>query len=362
MTQLLILIPSLGGGGAERVITTLLQNLDRKKFRLALAVVDARGAVFRDELPADVEFIDLNCKRVRWALPKIFGLIWQRRPDVVCSTLGHLNLALALLRPLLPSGTRYVARETAVVSENLAAHPWPRLWAWAYRRFYGRFDKMICQSCGMRDDLVGRFSFPAEKTVVIHNPLDIQRIRALARSSVGGSNSPQVSTDNGIKLVAAGRLSHEKGFDLLIDALALCRNPKLGLTILGEGHQRDALTRLAHLRGVATQVHFAGFQQNPYPFLAKADAFVLSSRHEGFPNVVLEALACGTPIIATPAVGGLKEILDHIPDCRVAEALSAEALAKEICAFVPGTRLPESVVAPYSLENIIPAYERELSV
>ncbi len=119
----MVLIPSLRGGGAERVIVALLRHLDRTKFRLMLAVVDMREAAYQDYVPNDVELIDLGCSRVRYALPKIIRLIWQQRPEVVFSTLGHLNLALAIVRPLLPDGVRYVAREACVVSEVIRDYP-----------------------------------------------------------------------------------------------------------------------------------------------------------------------------------------------------------------------------------------------
>ena len=95
--------------------------------------MDTREAVFLNDVPEDVEFIDLGCRRVRYALPKIVALIWKRRPDVVFSTLGHLNLALAMLRPLLPRHPRYIARETTVVSQALVAYWNPWLWRWMYR-------------------------------------------------------------------------------------------------------------------------------------------------------------------------------------------------------------------------------------
>ena len=102
MTQakrsVLFLIPTLNGGGAERVIVTLLKSIDRSRFRLTLGVVDMRKAAFRNDLPADVECIELGATRLRYALSRIVALIWKRRPDVVFSTLGHLNLVLSIIR------------------------------------------------------------------------------------------------------------------------------------------------------------------------------------------------------------------------------------------------------------------------
>ena len=353
-TRLLFLIPTLAGGGAERVVVTLLQHLDRARFELALAVVDTREAAFRDQVPADVEFIDLGCKRVRHALPKLVRLLWRRRPDVVMSTLGHLNLALAMVRPLLPSGTCYVARETIVVSQGITEYRRPRLWAWAYRHFYGRFDRVVCQSRDMRDDLVVHHGLDADRTVVIHNPLDLTRISAaLAMPDQGGASPPGL-----LRMVAAGRLVNQKGFDLLLDALALALRRDMHLTILGDGPLRADLAARARDLRITERVQFVGFVPNPYPTIAAADLFVLSSRYEGFPNVVLEALACGTPVVATPAPGGVREILDGVAGCIVADEVSAEALADALDRWQP-SRVPAAAVAPYAVKRIVEAYEAE---
>ena len=360
--QILFLIPSLRGGGAERVVAALLRHLDRTKFRFALAVVDIRDAVFRADVPEDVELIDLGSSRVRYALPKIVRLIWKRRPEVVFCTLGHLNLALAILRPLLPDNVRYVARETIIVSENLRLYRTTRLWSWGYRFFYRRFDLVACQTPSMRDDLVANYRLPLDKAVVIHNPVDAKRVRELATEFLprGFDRGVGEASRAPVQLVSAGRLSHQKGFDLLIEALALCRDPDLRLTILGDGPLRGDLERLAAEQGVAHQVRFLGFQKNPYPFFANADALVLSSRFEGFPNVVLEALACGTPIIATPAAGGIKEILEGVEGCVLADSVTAAGLARALERIPRGRRLSESVVEPYAMDRITRRYEQEL--
>ena len=358
--HVLVLIPSLQGGGAERVVVTLLKYFDRSKFRLSLAVVDTRHAVYKDQIPSDVEFIDLQVPRVRHALLPIIRLIWRRRPTVVLSTLGHLNLALAMFRPLLPDSVRYIAREATMVSQLPTSFRIPRWWFWAYKAFYGRLNMVICQSRSRREDLVDNFNFPSGKAVVINNPVDLAHVRRLAAEPTSDDpNQSSVRTDC-VHLVAAGSLVHVKGFDLLIEAIALSRNSRLHLTLLGEGPLRSELQRLAKDKGLSERIRFVGFQQNPYAFLARADAFVLSSRFEGFPNVVLEALACGTPVIAVPCPGGVREILEHIEGCKLADRVTVEALAKVLQEFKGHYRLSGEAVEPYAPEPITRQYEQAL--
>jgi glycosyltransferase involved in cell wall biosynthesis/predicted deacetylase len=357
----LFLIPTLSGGGAERVIVTLLRHIDRSKFKLALAVVDTRNAVFRSEVPADVEFIDLGCRRVRNALPKIVALLWKRRPHVVFSTLGHLNMALAILRPLLPRGPRYIARETMAISQGMQSQRYPDLWRWMYRRFYRRHDFVVCQSEAMRRDLVDNFGLPVGQSVLIRNPVDLATIQRMAKAAtVNGDDTVGASS---IRLIAIGRLSEEKGFDILLEALALCGDSRIQTTVLGEGKLRGDLEQQARSLGLSGCVHFVGFQSNPYAWLARADALVLPSRHEAFPNVALEALACGTPVIATPSPGGTREMLDGVPECVIAEAVSAQGLANAIGRWISGGRLrvPDNAIAPYRVEKIAAEYEKLLA-
>lgn len=360
--RVLFVLPTLRGGGAERVMITLLRHLDRARFQLTLIVVDSAHAAYLADLPKDVEFIDLGCARVRYALRKIARLIWLRRPDVVFSTLGHLNLALAMLRPLLPNGVRYIGREACIVSENLKEYTHPLLWSWAYRRFYPRFDVAVCQSVYMRDDLIDHFAFPPGKAVLIHNPVDIERIRRLATEAISKDyERPASHSSTALHMVAAGRLSHEKGFDLLIEALARCNDRRPWLTLLGEGPLRVALEELAKQRGLGDRVRFVGFQKNPYPFFAQADAFVLSSRFEGFPNVVLEALACGTPVISTPAPGGVTEIAELSGGVLFASAVDAESLSVAIKRFIGGeTSKGLITLTPFLVDRIVDQYENLL--
>jgi glycosyltransferase involved in cell wall biosynthesis len=132
------------------------------------------------------------------------------------------------------------------------------------------------------------------------------------------------------------------------------------LTVLGEGPELEPLRARARQRGLDERVHFVGFQANPYAFFARADALVLSSAYEGLPNVVLEALACGTPIVALPSPGGLREIVDGVQGCELAIDMSAAALARALERWRP-LRIPRSVVARYELTAIVARYAEVLA-
>lgn len=351
--RVLFILPSLAGGGAERVILSLLRHLDRARFEPLLALVDGRRDDLAADLPTDVAPIDLRCRRLRHALPALVLLLRRLRPDVVLTTVGHLNLGLALLRPLLPRRTSSVARETVVQSEELrhrsAGGTWQNLYAYLYRRH----DAIVCQSDDMQHDLVRNFGLPQELMIRIPNPVDVPRVRALAQPILR-------QPGHVLQLVAAGRLVPQKGFDLLIGAIAALGDDRVHLMVLGEGPLRETLAAQIRELGLHARVQLAGYQRNPFPWIAGADAFVLSSRYEGFPNVVLEALACGTPVLALPAPGGVREILDRMSGCVVADGMTQQALVDMLRRWLaqPPVRMPVDVVDSYRMETVLAQYQR----
>lgn len=325
--RILFLIPSLSAGGAERVFSILLRHLDRSQFELHLALLHAHGPLAR-EIPTDVIVHDLKAIRVRYALPALVKLVWKLRPDALFSTLGHLNLALIAAKPLIPRGIRLLVRETTMASvflEEGTRHP--QIWQWLYRRLYKHADWIVCPSDAVMEDLA-RFSVPKEKLVRIYNPVDIQRIRKLA----GENTTPFVG--RGPHLVAAGRLSAEKGIDVLLNAMPAIVEafPKVCLSVLGEGPMEADLVRLSTQLKLTSHVEFLGFQENPWCYMKYANLVVLPSRFEGLPNVVLEALALGTEVVATDCSGAMRELLDE--DFRITLAPTGDpgALAELIIA------------------------------
>ena len=333
---------------------TVLRGLNRQKIIPTLVTLDADNAVFDADLPSDIEVICLNAKRVRYALPRLIKLIWKQRPEIVLSGLSHLNLALAIFRRFLPKDTKLLARETNVLSHRNQTLPFFRLRSFLYRRFLKNNDAIICQSRDMRDDLIENFQLPAHKLKLINNPLDMNFIE----ERVGSASSAQIADGSEIRLVSMGRLTEQKSFHIQLEAISMI-DAHINLTLIGSGPELDDLRCKADQLKLSNRIHFAGFQKNPFKLMAKADAFIFSSRFEGFPNAILEALACSLPVISSPAPGGVREILERVEECIIAEDMTAKALAAAIEKWLGGkrSRVPSSAIDPYRSEKIVAAYE-----
>lgn len=332
--RVLFLVPSLTAGGAERVLLTLLRHLDRSLFEPHLGLLEAKGE-FLGDIPADVIVHDLRISRVRYALPGIVRLAWKVRPDVILSTLAHLNLALILSKPLLPRGTKLLIREATIRSTSFQEEfQHQKAWVWFCRRLYKRADKIVCLSDSMVRDLVDRFDVPPAKTVRIYNPVDIEAMRESARNGKSPYSGP------GPHLVTAGRLSREKGLDVLLEAMPAIvgQLPNARLTILGEGPLRTQLVQQTESLGLAKSVQFLGYRPNPWPYFKHADLFVLPSRFEGMPNALLEARVCGVPVVATDCPGGIREIADSDPWVSLVPTEDVHSLAEAIVSACTGAK------------------------
>jgi glycosyltransferase involved in cell wall biosynthesis len=353
--RVLFTIPTLEGGGAERVFVTILRHLDRTRFEPHLALIEAKG-VYLADLPSDVPVHTLGGPDplAYLAFP---ALVRRLRPDAVLTTLTlHSNLVL-LLRPLVPRSVRFVVREVCLPTVHLARRPFGRIRLWLYPPGFRRADAVLCETQDMADD-VARAGVPKTLTRVIPNPLDIAAVQARA-AEAGSPFGP------GRHLVAAGRLVPAKGFDLLLPVFArvAAGRPEVTLHILGTGPDGPALERQARDLGIGERVVFEGFRDNPFPYFRHADVFVLPSRYEGFPNVVLEALALGTPVLAFACPGGTAVVDGE--NGWVAPAGDVEALGLRLGAALDGSLPPRSRVAAsvarHGVDQVLPAIEAALA-
>lgn len=321
--KILFIVPSMRGGGAERIISIILNFLDRNKFEPMLVLVKKEGPYLED-LPKDIQVIDLKMTKARYAIIKIIRIIKQTKPEIVFSTLGYLNILIAIIRPFLSKNILFIARESNTVSIQNKQEKYPILFDLLYKLFYNNFDQIILQSKYMKKDLIDHYNMIIEKSEVIYNPVNIEKVESLAEKNV-----TNLYNNNKFNLLVVGRLVHQKGFDLLIEAMARLDN-RFHLTIIGRGEQESNLKYLAEFFGVMDKVTFAGFQNNPYTYMRHADLYILSSRYEGLPNVVLEANTCGIPVVAFNCPGGTGEIIENGINGFLCECQNIDELVETI--------------------------------
>jgi glycosyltransferase involved in cell wall biosynthesis len=352
--KVLLLIPHLGGGGAEQVIALLARGLSLEKYELHLGLVTLRDAG-QDELPTRVGIHSLGAKRVRSGAFRLLRLVRRLKPDLILSGMAHLNFLVLLLRPWFPPETRVLVRQNGTVSALLSSQRNPGFTRLLYRRLYPRADRVICQSPAMARDLAQELGIAQDRLAVLLNPVDVDGIRNAAGEDRWVGPGPH--------LLAVGRLSREKGFDLLLRALGTVRGrfPHTDLTIAGSGPEERSLKTQCRKLGFDAAVRFEGYVERPSAYFPGATAFVLSSRHEGLPNALLEAAAGGLPIVALPASEGVVELLRSQPGTWLAKEISTEALAEclltALNALKPGERFDHGFIAEFRIDRTIKAYE-----
>ena len=320
-----VVLPELGGGGAQRTFLNVLNHLDRELFDPILVLYRPAGS-FRSLLKSDVKIVTLDSVRTLWSILPLARWIRSESPDVVMSTLLHINVATVISGILSRKGVPVVVRE----SNNLTAagRPLRTLSGMAVRWAYRRAETVIALSKGVRRDVIDRYSLKKDRVRMIYNPIDLEAIQSLSMEKA--DPLPGWTDDsNEHRIIAVGRLVPQKGFELLIEAVSQLDAP-WRLLIIGEGIEDYNLKALAKNLGISKHVIMPGFIANPFPYIAMADLFVLSSRWEGFGHVIPEAMACGTPVVATGCPSGPDEIIEEGIDGQLCEPGSSNSLTSNI--------------------------------
>lgn len=350
--SVMFILPNLHTGGAERIITTISNHLSREKFIPSILLFQKEGG-YLDFLKEDVEIIEIKTSSIRSSLFPILKTIWKRKPDIIFSGWGEIS---AFLSPFIPlfKGIQFISRETNVVSQHVT-----RKEIRFFYRFYNNFDKIITQSDDMTEDLLNNFHIKKEKIFKINNPVDFDFIN----EQLDISQRPKDFDLENKHVVAIGNLSQRKGFDNLLKVFSHLREEKIKLHILGDGKDRDFLYQMkANLN--LKNVIFHGQQKNPYQYLKYADLFVLSSRYEGFPNVLLEAGACGVYALVNNCLGGINEIILPKINGEIFEIIQHKNFAEKIKYTLKKDMNKEMIIDSiknrFSKEIILKKYENVL--
>ncbi len=346
--KVLFFISSLEGGGAERVMVNILSHIDKSRIEPTLSLLyPYEKSPYKAFLPEELKVIVVERKSDSffaklWQLVNFIKTVYREKPNLILSMLTHNNIMALLAKKFVR--TKVIVSEHNTLGETIKIKGGKEILGIPVKPMvkllYPHADIIIAVSEGIKNNLVEEFRLPANKVKVIYNPIDLKYITELSSmplnhpfwvshpkntgivnkdmersflSSQSARVNPQPVSKHHIPIViAVGRLAKQKRFDILIEAFSnVLSEIDARLVILGDGNKGELLKKLVEDKDIAGKVSFAGFQKNPYNFLSASDIFVLSSDYEGLPMVLLEAMACATPVIATDCKSGPREILNN---------------------------------------------------
>ena len=303
-----LFLPDLNGGGAERVMLTLAKYFVGRGHRVDFVLARAEGALL-PLLPPTVRLVDLRAGGRSWGLLglavsatlRLAAYLRRERPGVLLSTLTGANLVAVLARAIGNRDTRLVLREAATLKNVQSCFRF-----YLMRWLYPKADVVVALTEVMRRELITTFRLYTDHVVCIPNPMDLDFILNKAAASI---EHPWFLPSRPPIVMGIGRLSPQKDFRTLIHAFAQLRSKcQAHLVILGEGSLRGELEALIKELKLDKDVILPGFDDNPYRWLSRAKVFVLSSLWEGYPNVILEALALGKPVMMTDYDASVKAL------------------------------------------------------
>ena len=331
MIKLLFAIPELDKAGPDRVFFEIISALDYKEYEVYLITTSDKGFYYY-EVSSKVNKVVINRPFRFWNRYPADGLFYQIKkikPDIVITTL-RMNATLNIIYPFLSKRTKFITRLANDVSANGAevskAGFKQKIAIKLNKLLVKKTDAIIAQSHHMADDI--RSSIPSCPQVkVLYNPISENYLDLKVRP--GNMNS---SLEGIPSLISVGRLMPQKGFDVLIEAMVEVKKvfKDVHLTILGEGHERQALESLIKKNSLEGIVSLSGFSTDPLPMIEQASLFVLASRYEGFSNATLESLAIGTPVVVTNSPGANSEIISDGENGFLCELENSQDLALKI--------------------------------
>ena len=366
--QVCFVLPSLHGGGAERAAVQILNALDPACWNRSMYLFEREGP-YLAEVDAGIALASGagGSRLRRWVDLRRF--LKRTRPQLIVSFLSYFSVLTAARAAGI--GARVAFNQQTPMSAFLtdADYHWRRPWhrrafSVVTRAVYRLADAVITTSKGVADDLVSQFGVPRPRIRVVHNPVDLQAIAKAATEPLDPEHE-RLWTHPAI--VAAGRLADAKNYPLLLDAFAqLRRTTPARLFVLGQGDREPALREQIKRLGLSGDVVLCGFQRNPWKYIARADVFALSSRYEGFGNVLVEAMACGVPVVAT-ASSGTREIVSVETDGLLVDRHEPAALAAALERVLSDAALRERLsqgakesAQRFALPTIGAAYDRVL--
>jgi len=387
-----LLMVSLEGGGVQKSLLHLAQALADRGHSVDLVLYKAQGD-FVDSVPSTIRVVALESAPV-WigrllafraapehflhlalpillplkpqvtlrCLPALVRYLREERPVVLFSADTYLNLIALWAKRLAGISVHTVISERVHLSSHLRDGAKRRKWRWRFivpllRRTYPEADRIIAVSHGVADDLRALAGLPPELVTTVYNPVVDSELANKADASI---DHPWFKPGAPPVIIAVGRLTEQKDFPTLLRAFSQVRAQRQArLLLLGEGEMRGKLEALARELGIDRDVSLSGFTNNPFAYMARAAVFVLSSAYEGLPGVLIQALACGCPVVSTDCPSGAAEILENGQYGRLVPVGDPAAMAQAILSTLeapPDRGLLQKRASLFSVDRAVEQY------
>ena len=338
---------------------TVASDLLATGARVDLVLVSATGPLI-ETVPRGMRVLDLKKSRVLYAVPKLRRYLRRSRPDIMLTALPHVNAMAILAKYIAFADTKIIVTEHNTLSQSIthAKTLSGRFLPFFMRRLYPFADHIVAVSQGVKDDVSMVLNLGCDTISVIFNPVVTPTLLLDAEHF---PDHPWFLDDTIPIILGAGRLTQAKDFTNLVRAFSIVRKTQhVRLIILGEGNEKESLQNLADQLGLTNDFSLPGFVRNPHSFMKNAAVFVLSSLWEGLPTVLIEALACGTPVVSTDCPSGPSEILEggrlgHLVPISDEGAL-AEAILNKLQS--PGSKAEPAVIKRFSQETTCHQYQK----
>lgn len=361
---LAIFLATSGHSGVDRVMGNLIRELGRREFPFDLIKIRSHGPYISEDIPS-MRLIELPVSHVNGALIPLIRYLRKERPTVLLTDKDRVNRIALLASRLSGAGTRVGIRVGTTVSVNLAHRGWfhRKMQYLSIRHIYPWSECIIVPSQGAAQDIAQVGHLPHELIKVLPSPVAGDHVERLARQWIDHPWLEDLSTPI---ILGAGELCGRKDFETLIRAFSIVLKRKTcRLIIIGEGRKRNSLERLVKTLGLEQHISMPGFVYNPYAFMKRASVFVLSSKCEGAPVVLMEALALGIPVVSTDCPSGPREILMNGRVGPLVPVADPQSMAEAILSVLdnpPDQELLKSAARPYSIIEATNRYLQALGL
>jgi glycosyltransferase involved in cell wall biosynthesis len=357
MNPIALFLPDLSGGGAQRVMVNLAVGLVGRGFAVDLVLIRSEGQ-YLNQVPDGVRIVELASRRVLASILPLVHYLRRERPLGIVSALDYANISAIWAKKIAAiPGRLIVVNHTNLAVATLHSSQWrSKMMPLCIRLSYPRADAIVSVSRGAAAALEKTAHLPPGTVRVVYNPVISDQIHAMAQDL---PDHPWFYESDIPVVLSVGSLTVVKNHVSLLRAFAHVRKERHSrLVILGEGDQRSALQGLATDLGVAEDFSLPGFKPNPYAYLSRSTVFVLSSLWEALPTVIIEALACGTKVVAIDCESGPRELLGGGRLGMLVPPGDDSALANVILESMdmPLRKISETDLQPYAVETAVNSY------